>query len=97
LYRLRKVRGNIASILVTIFLLAAIIALPTSMMNITITATNRVYGQPNGMDIDTGDLPAIQDIPLEKVRVGDIDIAYKRFGNGEPILLLRGASAGVDS
>jgi pimeloyl-ACP methyl ester carboxylesterase len=72
------------------------------MNNTTNTTTTRVYGQPNEMDIDLADLPAIQDIPLEsipleKVRVGDIDIAYKRFGNGEPILLVSGASVGIDS
>ena len=39
----------------------------------------------------------IQDIPLEKVRVGDIDIAYKMFGKGEPILLFNGASDSMDA
>jgi pimeloyl-ACP methyl ester carboxylesterase len=39
----------------------------------------------------------IQNIPLEKVRVGDIDIAYKMFGEGAPILLVSGASVGIDS
>jgi len=39
----------------------------------------------------------IQDIPLEKVHVGDIDIAYKMFGKGEPILLFNGASDGMDA
>ena len=39
----------------------------------------------------------IQDIPLEKVRVGDIDVAYKMFGKGEPILLFNGASDGMDA
>jgi hypothetical protein len=38
----------------------------------------------------------MQDIPLEKVRVGDIDVAYKMFGKGEPILLFNGASDGMD-
>ncbi len=35
------------------------------------------------------------DMPTEKVRVGDIDIAYRMFGNGEAILLISGASAGI--
>lgn len=39
----------------------------------------------------------IQDIPLEKVHVGDIDIAYKMFGKGEPIVLFNGASDGMDA
>ncbi len=29
--------------------------------------------------------------------MGDIEIAYKMFGKGEPILLVSGASAGIDS
>jgi len=66
-------------------------------MTTTTTTTNRVYGQPNEMDFNVTDLPIIQDILLEKVRVGDIDIAYKMFGNGEPILLVSGASSGIDS
>jgi len=39
----------------------------------------------------------IRDIPLEKVRVGDIDVAYKMFGKGEPILLFNGASDGMNA
>jgi pimeloyl-ACP methyl ester carboxylesterase len=39
----------------------------------------------------------IQAIPLEKVRVKDIDIAYKMFGKGYPILLFNGASDGMNA
>jgi pimeloyl-ACP methyl ester carboxylesterase len=39
----------------------------------------------------------IQDIPLEKVRVGDIDMAYKMFGKGDPIILHNGASDNMDA
>ena len=39
------------------------------------------------MNSNTTNSVNIQDIPLEKVRVGDIDVAYKMFGKGEPILL----------
>ena len=39
----------------------------------------------------------IQDITLKKVRVGDIDIAYKMFGKGEPILLISGAGGDMNS
>jgi pimeloyl-ACP methyl ester carboxylesterase len=38
----------------------------------------------------------IQDIPLEKVRVGDIDVAYKMFGQGDPILLISPAQADMN-
>src|SRR5919107_5434234 len=51
--------------------------------------TKVVYGQlvPDLMNSNTTKSVNIQDIPLEKVRVGDIDVAYKMFGKGEPILL----------
>ena len=39
----------------------------------------------------------IHDIPLKKVHVGDIDVAYKMFGKGEPILLFNGASDSMDA
>ena len=38
----------------------------------------------------------IQDIPAKKVHVGDIDIAYKVFGKGDPIFLFNGASDGMN-
>lgn len=41
--------------------------------------------------------PNIQDIPTKKVHVGDIDIAYKTFGKGAPILLINGYSFPMDS
>ena len=58
-----------------------------------------VYSQsdPDQMNSNTTKSVNIQDIPLEKVRVGDIDVAYKMFGKGEPILLFNGASDGMDA
>ena len=61
--------------------------------------TKVVYGQsgPDQMNSNTTNSVNIQDIPLEKVRVGDIDVAYKMFGKGNPILLFNGASDGMDA
>ena len=42
---------------------------------------NLVYGQPDQMNFN---ITNIQNIPVKKVHVGDIDIAYKVFGKGEP-------------
>ncbi len=47
------------------------------------------YSQTSSFDV--------QNIPAKKVHVGDIDIAYKTFGKGEPILLFNGASDGMDA
>ena len=38
----------------------------------------------------------VQDIPIQKINVGDIDIAYKVFGQGDPILLISGSGAVMD-
>jgi pimeloyl-ACP methyl ester carboxylesterase len=39
----------------------------------------------------------IQVIPAKKIHVGDIDIAYKIFGSGDPILLINGYSFAMDN
>jgi pimeloyl-ACP methyl ester carboxylesterase len=61
--------------------------------------TKVVYGQsnPDQMNSNTTNSVNIQDIPVKKVHVGDIDIAYKVFGKGDPILLLNGASDGMSA
>ena len=38
----------------------------------------------------------LQDIPSKEVHVGDIDVGYKMFGKGDPILLIQGASGSMD-
>src|SRR5215471_4858020 len=61
--------------------------------------TKVAYGQsdPNQMNSNTTSSVNIQDIPVKKVHVGDIDIAYKMFGKGEPILLISGAGGDMNS
>jgi pimeloyl-ACP methyl ester carboxylesterase len=56
--------------------------------------TKVVYGQsdPDQTNSNSTNSVNIQTIPLEKVRVGDIDVAYKMFGKGYPIILFSGAS-----
>jgi pimeloyl-ACP methyl ester carboxylesterase len=36
-------------------------------------------------------------MPAKKIRIGDIDVAYKIFGNGDPILLISGSGNVMDS
>jgi pimeloyl-ACP methyl ester carboxylesterase len=79
-------------VLSVIFLFVLII--PTSII---VTNTPLVYGQTNQTISDNANLLNIQDIPVKKVHVGDIDIAYKMLGKGDPILLFNGASDGMDA
>src|SRR5215469_18602922 len=57
-----------------------------------------VYGQsdPNQMNSNITSSVNIQDIPLKKVHVGDIDIAYKTLGKDRPFLLISGAGVNMD-
>lgn len=61
--------------------------------------TKVVYGQsdPDQTNSNTTNSVNLQDIPLEKVHVGDIDVAYKMFGKGDPIILFNGASDSMDA
>src|SRR5215831_13628202 len=58
-----------------------------------------VYGQsnPNQVNSNTRSSVNIQDIPVKKVHVGDIDVEYKVFGKGDPILLIQGLGGSMDS
>jgi pimeloyl-ACP methyl ester carboxylesterase len=88
---------NTSTVLITIFLFVVIITLPATM---TTTTINRVYGQqPDQMDLlnVTDSSPNIQNMTVQKVHVGDIDIAYKMFGKGDPIILFNGASDNMDA
>ena len=97
MYSFRKIRGNTSSILITIFLLAVIIVSLPAMMTTT-SSTNRVYGQPNQMNSTVADSSAnIQNMTENIVHVGDIDVAYKMFGKGDPIILFNGASDSMDA
>jgi hypothetical protein len=58
---------------------------------------NLAYGQPDQMNSNITNSLNIQNIPVKKVHVGDIDIAYKTFGKGDPILLISGASADMNA
>ncbi len=64
------------------------------------TTSNFAYGQqqPNQMNFNNiANSLDIQSIPSKKVHVGDIDIAYKIFGKGDPILLINGYSHSMDN
>jgi len=62
--------------------------------------TNTVNGQTNATQANSTnnvtDLINTHDITLEKVQVGDIDMAYKMFGKGDPILLISPAQADMN-
>ena len=74
-----------------------IMIIPTTAIVLTTTTTNPVYGQQDKTGFNATDSSNIQSIPAKKVQVGDIEIAYKMLGKGDPILLFNGASDGMDA
>jgi pimeloyl-ACP methyl ester carboxylesterase len=66
-------------------------------MTVVNVFTNIVNGQTNVTQANSTNLVNIGDIPLEKVRVGDIEMAYKMFGKGDPVLLIQGLGGSMDA
>jgi pimeloyl-ACP methyl ester carboxylesterase len=55
-----------------------------------------VFGQTNQVNSNVKNTVNLHGIETKKVHVGDIDIAFKMFGKGNPILLINGFSAPLD-
>ena len=94
----RPIRKYALVLIAVIF--ALIIATPSIRSNYGyFDITKAVYGQPtpDQTNSNTTNLINTEDIPLEKVHVGDIDIAYKMFGKGDPIILFNGAADNMDA
>lgn len=54
------------------------------------------FGKTNQADSIVSSKVNLRDIETNKIHVGDIDIAYKKFGKGDPILLISGAWGPLD-
>ena len=83
-------------------MVAIISTLIFSSMTVVNGFTNMVNGQTNAPQTNstsnvTTSLVNAQDIPLQKVHVGDIEMAYKMFGKGDPILLIQGVGGSMGS
>jgi pimeloyl-ACP methyl ester carboxylesterase len=86
--------------LVLIAVISTLVVLSSSISNYRyFEITKVVYGQPgpDHMNSNTINSVNMQNIPLKKVHVGDIDVAYKMFGKGYPIILFNGASDGMNA
>jgi pimeloyl-ACP methyl ester carboxylesterase len=86
--------------LVFIAVLSTLVITSSSISNYGYFGFTKVaYGQsdPNQVNSNTTNSVNIQDIPAKKIHVGDIDVAYKMFGKGDPIILFNGASDNMDA
>ncbi len=83
-------------LIVSIILSLLISAAPLANFAYSQQPSQMISNSSGGSNENTNTLN-IQDIPIQKVRVGDIDIAYKTFGEGDPIILINGYSFNMDS
>lgn len=74
----------------------ALFALLIVTLLISLLTTTAVFGQMNTTEERTNALSFLHNIQTKMVRVNDIDIAYKIFGKGEPLLLIPGFSMTMD-
>ena len=81
---MRMVKG--LSIIISIFVSLMLIASPFGIVSLQFASAqeSQVSSDMNNNNNNANSLN-VQDIPLKKVHVGDIDIAYKMFGKGEAI------------
>ncbi|HZC21434.1 MAG TPA: alpha/beta hydrolase, partial [Nitrososphaeraceae archaeon] len=104
-YPRRKINEyNIATSIFSLIIIVTSLGIITAFIDYFDINTIRVaYGQASQMnsnsDSDNRNTNSIdlQNIPAEKVHVGDIDIAYKVFGKGDPFLLISGSGLVMDA
>lgn len=84
---------NIPLILLGVMIVTTVILISVSTQLDQISPTGLTWGlsSPAMLDIVNS-----KDIETKKIHIGDIDIAYKMFGNGKPVLLINGFSAPLD-
>lgn len=98
MFRIMRIKGTTAWLFITLGILSLLLIPSSARMiaNIILDKAVIAYGQVNKINSSLTNPIAPENIPLRKVHVGDIDIAYKIFGNGNPILLIAGTSATMD-
>jgi len=79
-------------IIISIFVSLMLIASPFGIVSLQFASA-----QASSDNNNNANSLNVQDLPIKKVHVGDIDIAYKVFGKGDPILLIPGSNAVMDT
>jgi pimeloyl-ACP methyl ester carboxylesterase len=80
------------SVVITIFMVSTVIFVSASITNGSLAYANSTVNST----VTTTTNALLDNIETKKVKVGDIDIAYKVFGKGKPLLLIPGFSMTMD-
>ena len=81
----RRIKRNVDAAIITVLLL--VLLLVQIMISSYFATAIFAYSKPNEVKSDKRSLD-IYNIPLKKVHVGDIDVAYKIFGKGNNTIIL---------
>ncbi len=80
-----------------LILSSSVIALGYSVADkIGAFAQTNETGQGNSNITDTTSIDQLNETLTKKIRVGDIDVGYRMFGNGDPIFLIMGFKGTMD-
>ena len=94
MYHLMGGRIKVHSIIISVFLL---ILIASSFGIVSIQFASGQASQVNSDENNNANSLNVQNISAKKVHAGDIDITYKIFGKGDPILLISGSSSPMDT
>jgi pimeloyl-ACP methyl ester carboxylesterase len=86
------ISGNSYLFWVSAFLLMGLVFSSNTILGLIYNAFGEVP-RVNSNLLNERDL---QSVPSKKIRVGDIEVAYKTFGKGDPILLISGSGNVMD-
>ena len=89
---LHKLTRNSYHIFVSVSLLVVLIFTSSTDHDLRYIA----FGELHSITSNLIDARDIQNIAAKKIRIGDIDVAYKTFGKGDPILLISGSGNVMD-
>ena len=89
---LHKLTRNSYHIFVSVSLLVVLIFTSSTDHDLRYIA----FGELHSITSNLIDARDIQNIAAKEIRIGDIDVAYKTFGKGDPILLISGSGNVMD-
>ncbi|MGA7042964.1 MAG: alpha/beta hydrolase [Nitrososphaeraceae archaeon] len=95
-----NVNPSLIIILSVILIISSSITITANNNNIFGTSFVIAYGnlnQTKSNHLTKSSIDILQNMPAKKVHVGDIDVAYKMFGKGKPIILIGGVPLVMDA
>jgi pimeloyl-ACP methyl ester carboxylesterase len=94
IYLIKRIQGAIVTALAII--LTTIVITTQAAQSLSMTGNALAYSMTTINSTTPANTSFLDNIEMKKVRVGDMDIAYKIFGKGEPLLLIPGFSMTMD-